>query len=203
MDETSLLKAVLANPNDDTVRLVYADWLSENGNESRAEFIRFQVAGARIGEPGAYWRVGEGGAPARYRDLLAFVPWKSSAAMRAFQTRASGGYFQVNSSLAAVLWRRGFIEAVMCSGSSIGDHLKELMAHPIREARVTSSLPDKVCRKLWAAPPVTLSLEPASVRDARLLDALEAAFPKIWLATFSQSRLHGGACPFLIVRDPP
>lgn len=42
-DESDLLAAVLANPADDHVRLVYADWLQENGQEDRAEFIRVQV----------------------------------------------------------------------------------------------------------------------------------------------------------------
>jgi uncharacterized protein (TIGR02996 family) len=38
------LRAICANPEDDTVRLVYADWLDENGDPDRAEFIRLQVA---------------------------------------------------------------------------------------------------------------------------------------------------------------
>jgi uncharacterized protein (TIGR02996 family) len=42
-DGDSLLKSILAHPDDDTVRLVYADWLEENEEEARAEFIRVQV----------------------------------------------------------------------------------------------------------------------------------------------------------------
>ena len=38
------LKAICENPDDDTVRLVYADWLDENGDPERAEFIRLQIA---------------------------------------------------------------------------------------------------------------------------------------------------------------
>lgn len=38
------LRAICADPEDDTVRLVYADWLDENGDPDRAEFIRLQVA---------------------------------------------------------------------------------------------------------------------------------------------------------------
>lgn len=40
---THLLAAILANPDDDTVRLVFADWLEESGEADRAEFIRVQV----------------------------------------------------------------------------------------------------------------------------------------------------------------
>ena len=36
------LAAICADPGDDTARLVLADWLQENGDELRAEFIRVQ-----------------------------------------------------------------------------------------------------------------------------------------------------------------
>lgn len=41
------LAAINADLDDDTVRLVFADWLQENGDEARAEFIRIQCATAR------------------------------------------------------------------------------------------------------------------------------------------------------------
>ena len=41
-DEQALLRAIRAAPEDDTVRLVYADWLEENGQPERAEFIRLE-----------------------------------------------------------------------------------------------------------------------------------------------------------------
>ena len=41
-DGEALLRAVCAHPADDTPRLVYADWLEENGRPERAEFIRLQ-----------------------------------------------------------------------------------------------------------------------------------------------------------------
>jgi uncharacterized protein (TIGR02996 family) len=46
-ERDALLRAVCENPDDDTPRLVYADWLQENGEEARAEFIRVQVTMAR------------------------------------------------------------------------------------------------------------------------------------------------------------
>ncbi len=42
------LRAICAEPEDDTVRLVYADWLDENGDPARAEFIRLQVRRANL-----------------------------------------------------------------------------------------------------------------------------------------------------------
>jgi uncharacterized protein (TIGR02996 family) len=38
-----LLRAILDRPDDDHLRLVYADWLEENGQTERAEFIRVQI----------------------------------------------------------------------------------------------------------------------------------------------------------------
>ena len=48
--DEGFLQAVLADPDDDVVRLVYADWLEEHGEPDRAEFIRVQIELARIGE---------------------------------------------------------------------------------------------------------------------------------------------------------
>jgi uncharacterized protein (TIGR02996 family) len=42
------LDDIVAHIDDDTPRLVYADWLTENGQDDRAEFIRVQVARARL-----------------------------------------------------------------------------------------------------------------------------------------------------------
>src|SRR5262245_26563992 len=43
----AILADIIANPDDDTPRLVYADWLEEHGHETRAEFIRVQLALAK------------------------------------------------------------------------------------------------------------------------------------------------------------
>jgi uncharacterized protein (TIGR02996 family) len=39
-DRDALYRAILAHPDDDTPRLVYADWLQENDRSEEAEFIR-------------------------------------------------------------------------------------------------------------------------------------------------------------------
>lgn len=43
-DEIALLDAIAAHPEEDTPRLIYADWLDEHGQYIRAEFIRVQIA---------------------------------------------------------------------------------------------------------------------------------------------------------------
>jgi uncharacterized protein (TIGR02996 family) len=39
----ALFQAICENPFDDGLRLIYADWLEDNGDPDRAEFIRLQV----------------------------------------------------------------------------------------------------------------------------------------------------------------
>ena len=44
----ALLAAVVAAPEDDAPRLIYADWLDEHGRPERAQFIRLQVERSRL-----------------------------------------------------------------------------------------------------------------------------------------------------------
>ncbi|HVL15136.1 MAG TPA: TIGR02996 domain-containing protein, partial [Gemmata sp.] len=41
-EEEAFVAAIVASPADDTPRLVFADWLEENGRPARAELIRLQ-----------------------------------------------------------------------------------------------------------------------------------------------------------------
>jgi uncharacterized protein (TIGR02996 family) len=47
-DRDGLLRAICASPDDDAPRLVYADWLDEHGDGLLAEFIRVQIALAKL-----------------------------------------------------------------------------------------------------------------------------------------------------------
>lgn len=48
-DHDALLNAIAEQPEEDTPRLMYADWLEENGDPERADFVRIQV---RLAQPG-------------------------------------------------------------------------------------------------------------------------------------------------------
>jgi uncharacterized protein (TIGR02996 family) len=48
-DEQAFLHSLLANPSDDTLRLVFADWLNEHG-DPRGTFLRVEVAFHQAGE---------------------------------------------------------------------------------------------------------------------------------------------------------
>ncbi len=43
-----LVRAIIACPADDSLRLIFADWLDENGDEERAKFIRLQIDLTRL-----------------------------------------------------------------------------------------------------------------------------------------------------------
>lgn len=51
----ALEKAIVAHADEDTPRLAYADWLDENGNPDRAEFIRVQCRLAEMSPADPAW----------------------------------------------------------------------------------------------------------------------------------------------------
>jgi len=44
----ALLQAIVEDPDDDSLRLIYADWLADHGEADRAEFIRLELAMAPL-----------------------------------------------------------------------------------------------------------------------------------------------------------
>lgn len=52
-DRDALLAAIRANPEEDTPRLMFADWLDENGDAARAEFIRLQCELGQLADDGS------------------------------------------------------------------------------------------------------------------------------------------------------
>jgi uncharacterized protein (TIGR02996 family) len=150
-DHDALVSAILAAPDEDTPRLALADYYDEIGDDlaaRRAAFIRSQIAGAaadRLGtcllltkcstSPDPARRHGRG--PTHFADLVRGEPWRHPNITR-LTSPPDDGWLQLNNSTSAVLWRRGFIEAVLCSGVSLGPVLGELRRHPVREVRLTN-----------------------------------------------------------------
>lgn len=72
-DEAAFLAAIRANPEDDAPRLVYADWLEEQGgasNEARAEYIRLSIQHATH-YPEMWWSKEKADAQKRACELFA------------------------------------------------------------------------------------------------------------------------------------
>jgi uncharacterized protein (TIGR02996 family) len=69
-EQLAFWAAIRATPDDDIPRLVYADWLDENGDPDRAELIRAQCALARFGPDRRRGRKQRPALEARERALL-------------------------------------------------------------------------------------------------------------------------------------
>ena len=79
-----LLADIIANPDDDAPRLIYAGWLGEHGDEARAEFIRTQVELAELRKrieayPG---RAAKNGVGVGLRDRRLKAIYNAAAALR-------------------------------------------------------------------------------------------------------------------------
>lgn len=114
-DHDALLHAIGEHPEEDTPRLMFADWLDENGEPERADFVRNQVELARfdLNDPARAPLVRKN---ARYLTHLA-PQWKAEL------PRIPG-----------VEWgdfNRGLIEEVQAASESpIVDHAADIFAVP-------------------------------------------------------------------------
>src|SRR5262249_14452711 len=86
--EQSFIAAICAAPEDGALRLVYADWLEEQGQAARAEFIRLQVRRAGLAEDAPE----RAALTARERQLLTQHAAEWTAPLR--RLGASASWFQ-------------------------------------------------------------------------------------------------------------
>jgi uncharacterized protein (TIGR02996 family) len=74
-DRAALLAAICANPDEDTPRLVYADWLEENGQAKRAAVIRKQIEDHRLTIADTALNAAEQFLSYQYLDAVERVKW--------------------------------------------------------------------------------------------------------------------------------
>jgi uncharacterized protein (TIGR02996 family) len=110
-DRAAFLRAICASPDDDTPRLVFADWLDEHGDAKRAEFIRASCELEQVEEFGPRWRA----LCERTRKLLDpnRAKWSSELADR---------------KLLHVEFRRGFVDEVTIYSKRFVSDAANLMA---------------------------------------------------------------------------
>src|SRR5436190_2525391 len=112
----AFLRAIREAPDDDTPRLVFADWLEERG-DPRGEFIRAQCRLAQMPDD----HPARPGLEDHAQDLLARHGDEWAAPL---QGVAEDWEF-----------RRGFVERVTLPGQALLDHAERLFgAEPIRHA---------------------------------------------------------------------
>lgn len=132
----TLRRAVIAEPEDDTVRLAFADCLEDLGEIRRASFIRVSIEAARVGEG------------REKQDLLKqmaelaptrmdFDPWEVSTDKTPATNELMGGkYFPFR--LVAyypleLTFHRGFVSAIMGSVHAIKEYWRVIGArHPVQ-----------------------------------------------------------------------
>jgi uncharacterized protein (TIGR02996 family) len=111
-EAAALYQGVLANPDEDTPRLVYADWLQEHGDPDRAEFIRLQCRLARINE----WD--EGYTPDRLRAERLLRAHRDEWLAPAPVVRTLGSWIECE-------LVRGFPGGALLRGEPTGDEIRE------------------------------------------------------------------------------
>src|SRR5262245_2643896 len=145
-DEPGLFQAILDDPDDDDVRLVYADFLGEHGQPARAAFIRVQIQLSRLpeGDPR------RGDLEARERALLGEHEGEWAGPLRPWAIRWA--------------FHRGFVDEVTVPAQVYLDHAAALTRlAPIRrfvadlsEAAIPQAIleqiPEAVARELVALP---------------------------------------------------
>lgn len=114
-EEMDFIRAVLANPDDDAIRLIYADWLEER--DIRSDYVRQQVQSMRV----------------RY----ASTPWTRHR--RRIYSALDAEHYIAKSELNPPCWDwpRTFFEYLRCPAEWWLKHADEVTKyHPIREVHL-------------------------------------------------------------------
>lgn len=125
MFNPDFIRSISAKPEDDGIRLAYADWLRENGDERQADFIE-----AQIKIPALNYGIGVNGkfpdAPTLWaNDLCAILPRLSQR-------------LEEIPKLVRIGFRRGFVQLITTDATTWENKHAEILArHPIQEVRLT------------------------------------------------------------------
>jgi uncharacterized protein (TIGR02996 family) len=121
MTRRALLQGILDSPEDNVVRLVFSDWLDENGESARAEFIRAQIELTATAEDDP-----------SYEGLRQLVD-RLLFAHRKEWVKGVPGWARHQ-----VKFSRGFVEEVVCTAASFANRGNRLFENaPVRGVRLT------------------------------------------------------------------
>jgi uncharacterized protein (TIGR02996 family) len=164
--DNPFLRALLAQPDDDTLRLALADWLDENGDPARAEFVRVQVELAR----GVEERERRNALEKRQAELLIEHEreWvQPFAEVLDCKPGEWGGW----------VFRRGFVEYFHLPAAQVNRHGEKLARlTPVRELFLrpcTSMNVVALCKKPWLRSVTSLYMSAARL-NANAVKALIA-----------------------------
>lgn len=147
-DGDHILRAILDEPHDDLHRLAYADWLEENGQNERAEFIRLQLPQAD--RPGynreILNRLASYGRSLRALSLLhrhrrEWSGWLGPIFLKG-RPADSQASLKVPPIWESCGWERGFVARVTCTLSDWMDYgLAVVAQNPVRQVDLSDRHP--------------------------------------------------------------
>lgn len=153
---TELLKDVLEHPEDDEVRLIYADWLMDNGDEERGEFIIDSVELAKLQKlqamahgHGLY--VDQG---CRVCDGVVRLQLKVARGVRENRYKWTGIVAE-GGDVAAYRFERGFLAGLKCPLEQwVSRGPKIVRSHPIERVEIdhlfgATNIPDYASRWVY------------------------------------------------------
>lgn len=188
-DWPAFLAAIIADPDDDTVRLIAADFLEENGDRDRAAFIRIQVELARLEAEDEGKSLEADHLRAKERAFLGPLSmvrrlWAAEACpeLVRFGSRFGGRgtlEWMTIEGAERLTWRRGFVDGITCPVELWARH-----GHAIRNRQPVRSLIltgcDRLDRGQWY--PVLRPLNGLSMIVLQGTDAATGQWVKHWLS---------------------
>src|ERR1019366_9385047 len=153
--EDAFLHTILAHPDDDIPRLVFADWLEEHGNP-RGTFIRLQCDRAKLTQYDPAWK-----------DILA----QEAALLKQYEAEWNTPVLRY---VDEAHYRRGFIEHVRVSAMKLLKNAERLFrAAPVASIRLESvkNLLPRIAESSWLTRVTELDLshELSGTKDLQTL----------------------------------
>lgn len=206
VDDSPFLAAIAREPDDDTRRLGYADWLDEHNEPERAEYIRLMIVRHRA------WEAARGtgrpfppsagpkfdgrrlnGIMRRHRAAWLGSDFVNDCAGQCVNREFHEVYGQAGGPLGrhlvGVRFERGFVEAVCCdSFSTVVTNVEEwLRRWPLRRVFVSSHFGPRFAAP-WSA---LLVITPAGVESRWTLQAGSGVVTETGLGRVAETRLYG------------
>ena len=199
-DGERLLRAILDQPEEDTPRLLYADWLEESGESEWAEFIRVQCELKRLGPP-CYGVGHECERCSRLKRAERHWLETNRQGLQAAHPPFMVGLLRQgwDESVPALKFCRGFIESVECPLAAFTEDvaLALFSAHPVTAVRLSDRVPVRVANEhgkfpLWGWFREHEPVDAASDLPSVLFDLLSGGTPNAgrwcrWYATRNAS----------------